>query len=122
MDAPSLILLTGFIGVLAAVSFAWPISSFQPRHVTALVLGLLAVLVIFNSTTPYGIHRIMIKGITMIPNPCPGKMETPFLAFMVYQLENRQRPAGDREIGVPDRPVLQYRTDIDGGPAHGSPV
>ncbi|MDD5704099.1 MAG: hypothetical protein PHU23_18865, partial [Dehalococcoidales bacterium] len=115
MDAPSLILLTGLVGVLAAVSFAWPISGFQPRHIAAPILGVLAVLVIFNSATPYGIQLHYVKGNYDDPKSHFLEKWNSFSRVMVYQQENREPACWGPGKGAPTRPVLQYRTDIDGG-------
>lgn len=67
LDAPSLILLCGALGILAALSFAWkePTWRWQRRSVQALVIML--VVVVLNAATPYGIAPYIVKGQVIDP-------------------------------------------------------
>jgi spermidine synthase len=115
MDAPSLILLTSFIGAIAAISFAWPIYSFRPRHATLSVIGLLAVLVILNTTSPFAIQLHYVKGYFDDPKSHFLEEWNSFSRVVVYNPEYRAPALWGPSENTPSEPVLQYRTDIDGG-------
>jgi spermidine synthase len=67
LDAPSLILLCGALGIVAAMSFAWkdPNWTWQRRSTWALALMLIAVTL--NAATPYGIAPVVAKGKVVDP-------------------------------------------------------
>jgi len=63
LDAPSLILLCGALGILAALSFGWREASWKPwRRRSVWAFGVWLALVVVNAATPYGITPIAIKG------------------------------------------------------------
>lgn len=64
LDAPSLILLCGALGLLAALSFGWRGTYLEPRRQRSLwmLFILWLVLTAANATTPYGIAPFIVKG------------------------------------------------------------
>jgi spermidine synthase len=64
LDAPSLILLCGALGLLAALSFGMGDASWEPsrRLRVWMLLGVWLILVAVNATTPYGIGPSVTKG------------------------------------------------------------
>ena len=115
MTAPSLIVVSGFIGALATVSFASPFSRFGLRQVTALTLGIIAVLSIVNIGTPYGLQPLFVKGkYDNTQNHVVDKWNS-FSRVVVYQQQNQPPALWGPGTGAPTRNVLQYYADIDGG-------
>ena len=115
MTAPSLIIVSGFIGALATVSFAWPFGRFGLRQVTALTLGIIALLALFNIGTPYGLQPLFVKGRYDDPQTHVVDKWNSFSRVVVYEQQNQPPALWGAGTGAPAQDVLQYYADIDGG-------
>ena len=115
MDAPTVIILTAFLGAAAALGFAWPVSQFNWRHLSVAVTAVLALLVIFNGLTSYGIQPLFVKGKYDDPQSHFLDKWNSFSRVVVYQQENRIPNYWGASPKAPYPGVTQYRTDIDGG-------
>jgi hypothetical protein len=114
-DAPSLVLLCGCLGILAAVSFGRR-SSFRSLPIpSAILLGTLAVLVLLNGFTDYGIRPLVVKGRVMAPEKYVYEKWNSFSRVAVYQ-EAFRGPQywGESPSAPKDKKVYQYKMNIDG--------
>ena len=115
MTAPSLIIVSGFMGALATVSFAWPFGRFGLRQVTALTLGIIYVLAVVNIATPYGLQPMFVKGRYDDPQNHVIDKWNSFSRVVVYQQQDQPPALWGPGTGAPTKNVLQYYADIDGG-------
>lgn len=116
-DAPSLILLTGFIAVLAVFVFSMPMVLFSLRRITWLVLVSLVLLILITSLTPYGIRPAYVKGIS---DPLENHFFEDWNSFsrvVVYQPTIEPPQYWGASPLAPQKSVWQYRTNIDGSAA-----
>ena len=115
MTAPSLIIVSGFMGALDTVSFAWPFGRFGLRQVTALTLGIIYVLAVVNIATPYGLQPMFVKGRYDDPQNHVIDKWNSFSRVVVYQQQDQPPALWGPGTGAPTKNVLQYYADIDGG-------
>lgn len=113
-DAPSLILLCGSAGALAALTFAWHGFSSTFRSIGPWVFVILAVFAIVNSATLYGLRPLVVKG--KLDRPASIHLENwnSFSRIVV----NKQRQAPPHYWGpsplAPKDEAIQYGMTIDG--------
>jgi hypothetical protein len=115
MTTPSLIIITGVISAVATISFAWPISQFGLKYVTGLTLGIVAVLAIINTMTPYGLKPLFVKGNYDNPQSHIVDQWNSFSRVVVYQMEKTVPTYWGPSPKAPSTAVSQYRADIDAG-------
>ena len=115
MTAPSLIIFTALFAAAATVSFSWPFSQFNLRHVTGLTFGIIAVLALINSTTPFGLEPVFVKGQYDDPQNHVVDRWNSFSRVVVYQMEKGPPAYWGQSSKAPDATVITYHADIDGG-------
>ena len=114
LDAPSLMLLCGAIGVPAAFCFVWG-REFPQRRLAWGVLAVLLVLVPVNAATAYGIRPLVVKGRIEGAGDYLLERWNSFSRVVVYEGREDEpqywgpspaRPRGER--------IFQHRMNIDG--------
>ena len=115
MSAPSLIIVTGFIAAAATLSFAWPLFRFGPRYIAGTTMGIVGVLAIINIVTPYGLEPLFVKGNYDDPQSHVVDRWNSFSRVVVYQMQKAPPAYWGPSPKAPQKPVNQYRADIDAG-------
>jgi hypothetical protein len=114
MDAPSLVLLCGAIGVLASLCFAWRNLS-RSKRVRNFVIFLLFVLIASaNAATNLGIRPVAAKG--RIDDAASIYLDkwNSFSRVVVHQLSLRPPQYWGPSPLAPQDPIYQYYMNIDG--------
>lgn len=114
LDAPSLILLCGAVGALAAAAFAWRAPSARPRTVALAAFLLLGVLAAGNAASSRFIRPLCVKG-RVLPAAF-YKMErwNSFSRVAVFPLAKRVPQLWGPSPKAPTDAVEQYAMHIDG--------
>jgi hypothetical protein len=117
-DAPSLILLCGCVGVVAAYSFAGFDRSSGLRVPALSILGILVGLVILTAVTPHGIRPLIVKGTVSQPKDLIYEKWNSFSRITVYK-KSVGRPPDWRtsQLAPEDIKIEKHRMLIDGGAA-----
>jgi spermidine synthase len=115
VDAPSLILICGLIGVPAALAFLGRRPEKRLRTRSAWVLGVLGVLVIFNTLTPYRISPLVAKGDLVDYDNVIYDRWNSFSRVIVKKVSHK-RPQywGASPFAPEDEKIYQHVMNIDG--------
>lgn len=114
LDAPSLILLCGAIGLAAAVNFAW---NDLPRSRLAagfVMLALFVTLAFVNSGNPFGIRPLASKGQLEDPRDFFLERWNSFSRIVVYEQQEGPPQYWGPSPKAPRDPILQHEMVIDG--------
>ena len=115
VDAPSLILICGSIGVPAALCFLGRKPQGGLRTRSAWVLGILAVLVIVNTLTPYGIKPLVARGDLVDYDELLLEKWNSFSRVMVKKVSHsRPQYWGPSPLAPDDEKLYQHLMNIDG--------
>lgn len=113
LDAPSLILLCGALGAVAALCFAWSTAPRQ-RGWSYRLSGLLLVAVVLNALTPFGIMPMVIKGKLNHGNYLLQKWNSFSWVTVSQQYLGAPQFWGPSPLAPQNEKVLQYALVIDG--------
>jgi hypothetical protein len=118
LDAPSLILLCGALGIVAALSFAWRETHWTWQRRSSWALGIMLMLVVLNAATPYGLAPIVLKGRTT--NPADNELQKwNSFSFVTVSKMSLSAPQwwGPSPLAPKNQDVMQAVMVIDGDAA-----
>jgi hypothetical protein len=115
LDAPSLILVFGALGVVAALCFSGGGNRGKPRVGFLVFLGIYVALVVVNAATPFGLRPMVVKGRVEASAGYHLERWNSFSRVVVYPREPRAPLYWGRSpVAPPDRKIPQYVMNIDG--------
>ncbi len=114
LDAPSLVLACGSVGVLSALCFGRGLAGFASRPLLV-AFAVYLLLAVGNSFTPHGIPPLFVKGRIQTQNRYLLERWNSFSRVVVYK-GTRRRPHywGRSPKAPPDRELPQFLMNIDG--------
>lgn len=113
-DAPSLIILSGAIGALAAMSFAWKHSKNAYRVVSGLLIVILSLTAVANTRTVRGIRPLFVKGELERLDKHQMEKWNSFSRVLVYKQALLKPQLWGPSPKAPKEPIPQYKINIDG--------
>ncbi|MBN1274577.1 MAG: hypothetical protein JXB26_20130 [Candidatus Aminicenantes bacterium] len=115
IDAASLILLSGSIAVIAALSFVWHDPIFYFKRVAYLIFAILSFFAIVNSFTSYGIRPFIVKGSIEDLRKYELEKWNSLSRVVVYKKSEGDPQYWGKSPAAPkDEKVSQYSMNIDG--------
>lgn len=115
-DASSLIILSGSVGALAALAFAWKSTAFKFRRLSIGVFGVLCLIAFLNSFTSYGIRPFVVKGQIQEFDDILLEKWNSFSRVVVHRrLDSPPQYWGASPQAPRDRNIPQHGMSIDGG-------
>jgi hypothetical protein len=114
LDAPSLIMLCGAVGILAVFCFARHNSSFNIRRIAKRYFGIIIFLAIINSLTPYGIRPFLVKGHVLPSRSILLEKWNSFSRVIVYKKSKSKPQYWGASPLAPEEKIFQHGMNIDG--------
>lgn len=113
-DAPSLIILCGAIGALAALSFAWRHSKPVYPIGSGLLVIVLSLTAVVNTSTLRGIRPLFVKGALENPDRYHLEKWNSFSRVLVYKQSLLRPQLWGPSLKAPKERTPQYYINIDG--------
>ena len=114
MDAPSLVLLCAAVGALSALSFGAACPGYAYRGRSLVLLVALALAVVVNSSTVFGIAPFVIKGSIAEPDDTFLERWNSYSRVVVHKKRRGWPQYWGPSPLAPRNRVVQYRMEIDG--------
>jgi spermidine synthase len=119
LDAPSLIILCGAIGIAAGISFAWRSPSFKYQRLSGGLFLAFIVVAGINSSTLYGIRPLVIKNRVEVAGFYLLEKWNSFSRVVVYPRTTKDTPYWGASPIAPKKKVALHEMNIDGAAGTG---
>jgi hypothetical protein len=114
LDAPSLILLCGAIGIVAAQAYAWGSPTYRFKVVGAVLFVIMIIVVPLNAHTSRGIRPVFVKGGLENTHDFLLEKWNSFSRVVVYRKRIEPPQLWGASPKTPQTTLKQYRMSIDG--------